>query len=240
MKTTPILFVILLVAGSAILASCGASNAEILSQARAVEVSLMRHLPTGMVDWIHAQATDVASGRSNEENVRQLSAAHVTGDDPDGHGIEILTFFVMMDAVRVLDKGSVDNQKRTEAMGRAKAGIDVLMGAIDKDLSGNSGKDDSDPCACGTYEPLLNELAGSLQQSETWITLAVREPIDVGDLKALRSDLGHMKETMSELAAMNELRIQAYYERRSQIIEVISRIQKKASETSSTIIQNMK
>jgi len=240
MRLTSTLLALLLIAGTAILASCGASNAEILSQARSVEVSLMRYLPTGMVDWIHAEAGDLASGRSNEEIVRQQAAGHVTGEDPDGYGTEVLTFFVMMDAVRILDKGFVNNQKRTEAIGKAKAGIDGLIGTVNGDLSNNSGKDDSDPCACGSYEPLLNELASSLRQSETWITLSVREPLDVGDLRALIRDLEHMKDTMGELGEMNQLRLQAYDDRRSQIINAISRIQKKASETNSSIIQNMK
>jgi len=240
MRLTSTLLALLLIAGTAILASCGASNAEILSQARSVEVSLMRYLPTGMVDWIHAEAGDLASGRSNEEIVRQQAAGHVTGEDPDGHGTEVLTFFVMMDAVRILDKGFVNNQKRTEAIGKAKAGIDGLIGTVNGDLSNNSGKDDSDPCAFGSYEPLLNELASSLRQSETWITLSVREPLDVGDLRALIRDLEHMKDTMGELGEMNQLRLQAYDDRRSQIINAISRIQKKASETNSSIIQNMK
>lgn len=240
MRSSPILLVLLFITSSAILASCGASNAEILSEARTVEVSLMRHLPTGMVDWIRAQASDLAADRSNEESIRQLAAQHVTGDDPDGHGTDALTFFVAMEAVRILDKDYVKNQDRTEAIGRAKTGIDDLIGIVGKDLSGNSGKDDSDPCSCSPYEPLLNNLSTSLGQSETWITLSVREPMDVGDLKALRNDLDHMKETLAELGEMNQLRLAAFQDRRSKLLGLISRMMKKASETNSAILQNLK
>ncbi len=240
MRTNSILSALLLLAMSATLVSCGASNAEILSEARGVEVSLMRNLPTGMVDWIHAQAADVAGGRSDEESVRQAAATHVTGDDPDGQGTDALAFFVMMEAVRIIDKGYVDNQKRTEALGKAGAGIEALTATIDADLSKNSGKEDSEPCACGLYEVYLDQLGISLRQSETWITLTAREPQDIGDAKALRNDLEHMKGTLKEMGETDIIRLQALEDRRSKSIGVITRLMKKASETSSTIIQNMK
>lgn len=240
MATKLLAFALLLIIGLVTLTSCGASSAEILSQARTIEVSLMRHLPTGMTSWIQGQAAEVATGRSNEEDVRQAALQHVTGNDPDGYGSDALTFLVMMGAVRSLDKKSVDDQKQTEAIGRVGTNIDAIMGTIDKDLSNNSGKDDSDPCACSAYEPILHGLAEALQQSKTWMTVTVREPADVGDLKALRGDLEHMKNTMGGLSEMQGLRLQASVERRSSFMQTISNLMKKASETDASILQNLK
>ena len=240
MTTKPAVFALLLVMCSAILASCGASNAEILSEGRTVEVSLMRHLPTGMVSWIDAQAAELAAGRTTEDGVRQEALQHVTGDDPEGRGPDVLTFFVTMAAVRNLDKKSIDDQKQAEAIVRATTVIDAMGAMVDNDLSKNSPKDDSDPCTCGKYEQSLDGLAAALQQSKTWMTITVREPADVGDLKALKSDLDHMKDTMDELSKLQALRMRAYADRRSALIQVLSTLLKKASDTSSTIIQNMK
>ena len=240
MKTNHLIQVFSFVLCSASLASCSASNAEIISEARSIEVSLMRHLPSGMMSWIQAKAADVATARLSEDDVRQSAREHVTGEDPDGRGSDVLTFFVMMEAVRTLDKQSVDNRKQTEALGRAKTKIDVLAETVTGDLSKNSDKDDSDPCACASYEAVLNDLAGTLELSKTWITVAVREPSDVGDLKALGSDLDHMKNTVGELSEMQQLRLQASTDRMSRLMQTISNLMKKALETEASIIQNLK
>jgi len=240
MKSSIQLLCSLMVVCLAFFSSCGPSNTEILSQARTTEVTLMRYLPTGMMSWISSEAADVASGRLDEDAVREAARGHVSVDDPDGYGADALTFFVMMEAVRVLDKKAVEDRRQKDGIQLAGTRIDALTGMIDKDLSGNADKDDSDPCTCADYKVGLSDLATAFEQSKTWMTVTVRDPADVGDVKALRKDLEHMRSTMGELSELNALRLQAQMDRSSKLMEIISSLLKKVSDTKSSILQNLK
>lgn len=230
----------ILILMSSILASCAASNAEILSEARSVEVSLMRYLPTGMVSWIHAQAADIAAGRTDEDGVRLAAADHLASDDAAGEGADVLTFFVMMEAVRQLDKGSLEDMKQNEAIEKSKTKLKAINAIIGDDLAKNSDKENSSPCTCSPYEPALSDLSSSLQQSKTWITVAVRQPADVGDLRALQQDLGYLSTTMEELAGMQAIRLQAHEDRMSKIMGVIANLLKRVRDSGKAMISNMK
>ncbi len=228
------------IALSFLLAACAASDSETLMRARNVEVSLMRNLPSGAMNWIHQQADNLADGRTDEDGVRQASTERIRGEDPNGRLTDVLTFFVTMEAVRKLDTKAVQRDGEQKAIDAVKLKLDALSGKLDEDIRANSGKDDSDPCACAPYEPALTDLQGALEKSPSWITVSAREPLDVGDLKAMKQHFQNLYETLGELSEMTAHRIQKSQDRQTKLMSTISYLLKKVSDTQSGIIQNMK
>ena len=223
-----------------LLASCGASNTELLTRARSTEVKLMRDLPTGIMSWIHSQAAEVAAGRLDQAGVRASAQEHVQGQDPEGKGTNVLTFFVLMEAVRDLDKMSGDTEKRAAAIERARTQLEHLRGLVSGDMESNDKKKDSDPCACSRYEQALTGLATSLEESKTWFSMSVREPVDVGDLRSMKRDLSYLKDALDKENDLELFRIQEYQENKSRLEQMISNVMKAAAETESDIIKNLK
>lgn len=240
MRTSKIALICSLAAVSLSLNSCGASRIETISQARSVEVKLMRNLSTGVTSWIGQQGSNYAEGRSDVDAVRQASLDRIGSVETRDASANALSFFVLMEATRKMDQNTTKRRNQIDAIAGAKTTLDALVDRVKADLKKNSGKEDSEPPVCDPYDQALTNLSVVLNQSQTWVSIAVREPTDVGDLRGLVQDLNYLRTTMDELSSLTELRLQAIQDRENKAISAISSLMKKISDADESIIKEIK
>ena len=165
------------------------------------------------------------------------SKPNVTGGD-----IEAMAFLVMMQATNDMDKDLQQIMAEVQAMTNAKQQLRALMNRLNKDVAASAGKPDA-PCV----SPLCRSLTSDLKDLAT-TTASLRNPIRLqapanptyGNLRTLQGELQHSLDSMNEMSEMTSLRLQMTMDRRSKFIETLSNIMKKLSETSDSIVQNLK
>jgi hypothetical protein len=166
------------------------------------------------------------------------------GSNPNlaGSDIEAVAFLVMMQATNAMDKDLQQIMAEVQAMTDAKQKLRDLMNQLNKGVATGTGKPDA-PC----LTPLCRSLASELRELAT-ATAGLGHPVRLqapanptyANLRTLQGPLQQNLDSMNEMSEMTSLRLQMAMDRRSKFVETLSNIMKKLSDTSESIVQNMK
>ena len=165
--------------------------------------------------------------------------------------IEAIAFIVLMQAARSMDEDLKMIMASVKAATAAKARLRELLRKVSRDLTKNAyATENGAPLDFSTG--LGNEAAyHTVQMPATDIESASGVSLAETDLypervtrteqiQAVLDDLKGRLDSLSELGEMESLRLQMVMDRRAKLLETLSNIMKKLSETANSITQNLK
>ena len=156
--------------------------------------------------------------------------------------IEALAFLVLMDAAKSAQEDLKTMMEEMNAINHAKAQMRSLMDKINQESVSYRGQA-SAPC----LTPLCRSLSLQASQLNT-ATAGLRRPVRLQvpsnptykQLQSVRDDLKNQLDSMSEMGEEESLRLQMAMDRMSKLMQTLSNIEKKISDTSQGIVQNLK
>jgi len=162
--------------------------------------------------------------------------------------IEALVFTVMMEAAKSAAEDLKEIMKEIRAKNATKQKLRELQGKVKCDIANSTGQMrlefgqngmGSERAYHHVFIPVEDPCSESgIKLIET--DLHKRRITDISILESIRDDLRDKLDSLSEMGEMESLRLQMIMDRRSKMIQTLSNIMKKISDTSQSIIQNIK
>jgi hypothetical protein len=180
----------------------------------------MAALSPSLRDWVSDRSRAiVASGNAPDPAlIADDARAHLAGQDFSTVDIEALVFIVLMEATKQADADLHETMAQVKAENDKKA---KLREAMDAKREADAAAKPSAP-----VQPQIMLAQPRLQ-------LAKPVSVDTAPIK-------DQKDSLSDVGEMNSLRLQMLMDRRSKLMEALSNLMKKQSDTASTITQNLK
>ena len=162
--------------------------------------------------------------------------------------IEALVFTVMMEAAKSAAEDLKEIMKEIRAKNATKQKLRELQGKVKCDIANSTGQMrlefgqngmGSERAYHHVFIPVEDPCSESgIKLIET--DLHKGRITDISILDSIRDDLRDKLDSLSEMGEMESLRLQMIMDRRSKMIQTLSNIMKKISDTSQSIIQNIK
>ena len=162
--------------------------------------------------------------------------------------IEALVFIVMREAAKSAAEDLKEIMKEIRAKNAAKQKLRELQGKVKCDIANSTGQMrlefgqngmGSERAYHHVFIPVEDPCSESgIKLIET--DLHKGRITDISILESIRDDLRDKLDSLSEMGEMESLRLQMIMDRRSKMIQTLSNIMKKISDTSQSIIQNIK
>jgi Arc/MetJ-type ribon-helix-helix transcriptional regulator len=165
-----------------------------------------------------------------------------------GMDIEAMVFIVLMEAARDAQEDLKEIMNEMKARNAAKKKLRELLRKVKCDKANSTGKMRLEFGQSGmgserayhhvllpVYDPCAE---GGVKFVET--DLHKGRITDISTLEAIRDELRDELDSMSEMGEMESMRLQILMDRRSKLLETLSNIIKKMSDTSQSITQNLK
>jgi hypothetical protein len=170
--------------------------------------------------------------------------------DPADGDIEQLAFIVMMEAAKSAEDDLKQIMSGVRAITAAKRELRVLICKVANDIAENTSRDQ------GT----ISFGSGGLGSEEAYHRASLPLPsprcdggvvdtvtdlhpgsiTEIAQLQSIRDALEAKLDSMSEMSEMTSLRLQMAMDRRSKLMQTLSNIMKKISDTNNAITQNIK
>jgi hypothetical protein len=152
--------------------------------------------------------------------------------------IEALCFLVLMQASKSAQEDLKAIMEGVKATNDQKERLRQHLHEVKRQRAGSHANDT--PCAspdCKALEANLRSLSAQLPGKARF---AVPRITTMGDLAVAEGKLKDSLDSLSEMGEMESLRLQMAMDRRSKAIETLSNLMKKLSDTSESIIANLK
>lgn len=196
------------------------------------------------VAWVKSTAKNVNEKNLAEAEVRNLASQYAVLGSLSNADIEALTLLIMMEAsrhvyndIREMLEGMEATRKKKAAMREA---IELLKNREADNKEMPSYEYDS-IAKLKIKEPVKTKpVSSNLQRADTTKkvrSIAKATKVEIGQLK---KELTDKLDSMNEVGEMESLRLQMAMDRRSKMMNALSNIQKKISDTQNSIIQNLK
>ena len=168
----------------------------------------------------------------------------------DGEDIEALVFVVMMEATKSAEEDLKQIMGEVKSITAAKQGLRELICKVANDIAANT--DHEQETISFASDGLGNEeayhrapLPLPSQRCGGGVAVKVTDLhpgviTRVAHLQSIQDGLKAKLDSMSEMSEMTSLRLQMAMDRRSKLMETLSNIMKKISETNNSITQNLK
>lgn len=155
--------------------------------------------------------------------------------------IESVAFVVMMQATRDNEDDLKAQLATLQAMNQQRAGERELFDDLNSELANRA--QPGLPCTSPVCRSLTSRVE-SINQVNTNLgrpsRLQAAPDMSYQQVANLQLQLGQNLQSMNELSDMTSMRLQMTMDRRSKFIQALSNIEKKITNTSSAIVQNMK
>lgn len=173
----------------------------------------------------------------------------VLGSMADGD-ITAMAFIVMMEAAQSAQEDLKAIMAQVKAINHAKEVMRTLLGKVERDCAANAVHREgaaldfsrglgSERAYHEAPVPYLDpDAAGGIKVVPTDLWPGSIERRD--DLCVVKDDLKGKIDSLSEMAEMEAMRLQMAMDRMSKMMSTLSNLLKKASDTASTIVQNIK
>jgi Arc/MetJ-type ribon-helix-helix transcriptional regulator len=168
--------------------------------------------------------------------------------DAGGADIEALAFIVLMQAARDAQEDLKEIMNDVKAMNAAKRNLRELQKKVKCDVANSTGqaRPKFGPNGMGSeraYHHVLMPVPDPCSESGVQFIetdLYKGHIADVSIIESIRDELRDKLDSMSEMGEMESMRLQMIMDRRSKLLETLSNILKKISDTQKSITQNLK
>ncbi len=207
---------------------------------------------------------DALRNLMEKDRIRRLTASGLSPWSPDPQGqtrtgigvgsdIGSLVFIVLMEAIKGTDTDLALIMGEIKAITATKQALRSVLSKVGRDVAANAGQVDGKPPlnlgsgmgSTGAYYsfPMPVPDPGS-SGGVGFVTVNLfpgSAPIaTVAQLKSILGNLQADLDSMNEMSEITSLRLQMAMDRRSKLVDTLSNVMKKMSDTQETIVQNMK
>jgi putative addiction module CopG family antidote len=166
----------------------------------------------------------------------------------DGNDIQAMAFIVMMEAAKSAAEDLKEIMKELQAKNAAKQKLRELLRKVKCDIVNSTGQMRLEFGKNGmgserAYHHVIIPVEDPCSESGVRLIetdLHNGRITDISTLQSIRDDLKDKLDSLSEMGEMESLRLQMAMDRYSKFMSTLSNIMKRMSDTSQSIIQNMK
>jgi hypothetical protein len=170
-----------------------------------------------------------------------LSTANGSAD------IEEMVFIVLMDAENDADQDLQDQMAQMKAATNAKAELRAIqekLQQIQAQLSAEMAKAGQNAACtnpvCRELPQQLDKLAADTVSLAHPVRIVAPRNLTYGQVGTIQTQLQNGLNSLNEMSEMTSMRLQMAMDRRSKFVETLSNIMKKISDTSDSIVANLK
>lgn len=216
---------------------------------------LRARLQPSVVEWVTAQARIEAQRpapdltalegvvRARFPSTAGSGNSSVAAGVPAGEDIEALAFIVLMDATNDQNQDLQGIMSEVQAQTTAKQQIRGLEQELQQQLALLGSQSASAVCRtgiCQSLEQQVSTVATTARLAGRPLRATLSLPLTAPHLSVFESQLGGDLAGMNEMSEMSSMRLQMAMDRRSKLIDTLSNILKKISDTSDAVVQNLK
>jgi glycine cleavage system H lipoate-binding protein len=181
---------------------------------------------------------DVASLKADARSHFQAANANLQGAD-----IEAVVFIVLMEASKAAEDDLKTIMGEVKAINNSKQALRDTLNDVNREVAGPDKSSPSAPCntpLCRSLSARLSQIEAQAPASQKGPRLQVRANPTFADLKVVQNDIKSKLDSMSEMGETESLRLQMVMDRRSRFLDALSNLMKKTSDTSDSVIRNIK
>jgi len=243
--------------------------AQTLPEVRPVPPEMMRRfqgfhalLQPSVKPWVEQQAHVVA--QQSAPNVPALEAAirnrfsgsKAAGATPSATGenrglsgglsdidIEAVVFIVMMQAAQDAGDDLNSIMQQMKSVNEQKQELRQIMDALNQARAQGSNKPPNAPCATLACQSLVAQIrqfsatAGKLPHPVRW---PATDHVTYGEIAQLQQQIQQNANSLGEQSETQSLELQMTMDRRSKLLDTLSNVLKTISDTSDSVVQNLK
>jgi hypothetical protein len=185
---------------------------------------------------------------SNPRPSRQANSPATGGNvtvmgNLQGVDIEALEFLVLMQAAQDADKDLKNIMAEVQKHNQQKQALRQLLDATKQAKSQSANSAPSAVCATPACQSLLGQarqLSASAGQLPHPVRLPATEHLTNADVAAIQQQAQDNLDSMNKMGETDSLRLQMAMDRMSKMMTTLSNLLKKVSDTSSSVVQNLK
>jgi hypothetical protein len=188
--------------------------------------------------WIKSTAKKANEKNMSEGEVRtEATSWAILGSMPEGN-IEALCFLVLMQAAKSSQEDLKGVMSRVKAINNQKAKQREILQRLQQQKAHPSLQLDSFRLVSNRSKALI--AGGKPDTVKFKRTTPSVKPVSKEDMEAMADKMKTELDTMNEMGEMEQLRLQMIMDRRAKMMEALSNIMKKISDTVQGITRNLK
>ncbi|MFZ0821315.1 MAG: hypothetical protein WAM91_14700 [Candidatus Acidiferrales bacterium] len=154
-----------------------------------------------------------------------------------------IVFVVLMQSVQDGEGDLQNMMNQMQAINSQKQALRQLADETNRDAAQNAKQNGSAQCAsalCKSLPGRLANLRAATSKMPHPVSLQAPERLTYGDLARIQAQLQGAVNSMNESSETQSLELQMTMDRRSKLIDTLSNVLKKISDTSDSVVQNLK
>jgi len=154
-----------------------------------------------------------------------------------------MAFIVLMQATNDQNQDLQEIMNEVQAQTKAKQALRDLLNQVQRDVASNANQQAKEVCAtaeCRSIAQQIAQVESLTSQTGHPVRFNASNPPTYGQLRQAQATANESLDSLSDMSQAMQMKIQMEQSQYSQIMEAISNIEKKMSDTSNSIIQNMK
>lgn len=162
---------------------------------------------------------------------------------PAGADIEEMAFIVLMQATNDQNQDLQEIMNEVQAQTKAKQALRSLLNQLQRDAASNANQQAKEVCATPECRSIAQQIAlveSLTSQTGHPVRFNASNPPTYGQLRQAEITANESLDSLNDMSQALQMKLQMEQSQYSQIMEAMSNIEKKMSETSSSIIQKMK
>lgn len=183
-----------------------------------------------------ARAAGPASPKAASGNVPTLGGLQ-------GADIEAVAFIVLMQATQDADQDLKNIMQDVQKHNQQKQALRQLLSGMNQARSQGTSSSPTAPCtipACQSLVGQIRQFSGTASQLPHPVRMPAANVLTNTDIAQLQQQMQQNLDSLSEMSETESLRLQMAMDRRSKFLETLSNLMKKISDTSSSIVGNLK
>jgi hypothetical protein len=181
------------------------------------------------VSWVKSSAKTVNEKKMSEEEVKNMSSQYAVLGSLNGGDIEALAFLVLMQAAKSSQEDLKAIMAKVKSINEQKKKMREAMAKMNEPNPAIS------RIQLDSFTLLLTKRT-TVTKTQTERT----KPVTKTDIDAVKDRMKNDLDSMNEMGEMESLRLQMAMDRMSKMMSTLSNLLKKISDTSNSIVQNLK
>lgn len=166
-----------------------------------------------------------------------------TVGSPADEDIEAMVFIVLTEATNDQNKDLENTMNEAQSETKAKAELRGELEIVNAEMAASANQKPTSPCAtprCASIVQGLGQIQAATASTRHPLRYNVAARITYAQLRQIQQQLQSDLSSTNELSEMQSMRLQMLTDQRSKLVDTLSNVMKKLSDTSDAIVQNMK
>jgi hypothetical protein len=162
---------------------------------------------------------------------------------PAGADIEELIFVVLMEATNDQNQDLQQIMNEVQAQTKAKQALRNLLNVLQSDIAANANQQAAATCntpACQSIVQQLAQVESLTSQAHHPVHFNISSKPTYGQLRQAQAVANEASDSLNDMSTSMQMKLQLEMSRYAQVMEAMSNIEKTMSDTSNSIIQNLK